>query len=134
MCSDSDQSERKKTHPDASEADANHISNSIMDSSSPNKKTIDSKEEKWKLLLGEACHDMLAGSVLGPNPAVAGLGLSTPRQPAGKARLVSLLRAASLPASSPMHTLCAAHSPQDGRDEKVWDKPGDGLGKDRLQK
>lgn len=60
-----------------------------MDSSSPNNKTIDTKEEKWKLLLGEACHDVLAGSAPGPNPAAAGLGLSTPQQPAGRARLAS---------------------------------------------
>lgn len=98
----------------------------IMDSSSSNRKTIDTKEEKWKLLFGEACHDMLAGSVLGPNPAVARLGLSTARQPAGKAGLASLLGAACamcLPACflsspPPTHSICAAHSPQGGRDEK----------------
>lgn len=89
-------------------SDANHISNLIMDASSPNKKTIDTKEEKWKLLLGEPCHDLLAGSELGPNPAVAGLGLSTPRQPAGRARLAAAPSAPSLlPLQYAQHLCCS---------------------------
>jgi len=100
-----------------------------MDSSSPNNKTIGTKEEKWKLLLGETCHDTLAGSVLGLNPTAAGLGLSTPRQPAQKARLASPVGAACCPAGLPprvtsstphsarlRHGVYAAHSAQGGRD------------------
>lgn len=123
-----------------------------MDSSSPNNKTIDTKEEKWKLLLGEACHDMLAGSVLRLNLAAARLGLSTPRQPTGKARLASPFLScllARLPPSpfhlsSPcsawsMHSIYAAHSPQGGRNENKMSRRdrgqhGDGLRKERLQK
>lgn len=48
-------------------------------SSSPNNRTIDTKEEKQKVQLGEACHGTLAGSVLGLKPAAARLGLSIPR-------------------------------------------------------
>lgn len=95
-CAQAQTNPKGKKNPVASETNANHVSNLIMDSSSPNNKTIDTKEEKWKLLLREACHDMLAGSVLGLNPAATGLGLSTPRQPTGKARLAFPLRSCLL--------------------------------------
>ena len=121
---------KEKKNPVASEANANHVSHSIMDSSSPYNKTIDTKEEKWKLLLGEACHDMLAGSVLGLNPAAAGLGLSTQGSPQERQGWLPPFRAACssvcLPphfiSSSPcstqsMHSIYAAHSHQGGRDE-----------------
>lgn len=93
---------------------------------------------------------MLAGSVLGLNPAAAGLGLSTPRQPAGKARLASPFSelpaglSASLPVSSP--ALLAAPHPctvlmllthprvRGVRIDEQKRQHGDGLGKEGLQK
>lgn len=84
--------------PVASEANANHVSNVIMGSSSPNNRTIDTKEEKWKLLLGKACHGMLAGRARGLNPAAAGLELGTPRQPTAKE---GWLPPSELPAAPP---------------------------------
>lgn len=99
-----------------------------MDSSSPNNKTIDTKEEKWKLLLGEACHNTLAASVLGHKSCSCRAGAQRSKGSArikGKAGLPlrgCLLPVRLLPSfiSSHvrlMHSIYAAWLPQGGGDE-----------------
>lgn len=99
-----------------------------MDSSSPNNKTIDTKEEKWKLLLGEACHNTLAASVLGHKSCSGRAGAQRSKGSArikGKAGLPlqgCLLPVRLLPSfiSSHvrlMHSIYAAWLPQGGGDE-----------------
>lgn len=109
--------------------------------------TIDSKKEKWKLLLGEACHDVLAGDVLGLNPAAARLG-SASHGARSKGRAGSPKRSAFLPVSSPApltvpgqwiyaQYLCCSLTPRwEGWEEtrRETGQHGDGLGKERLQK